>query len=132
MLISTIVQNVVKSPCLDVTFLETSYLGVFELWLPMIYRTQELCQIVLQILASQWSLSSGTNFTVRDGARVKSREGVDKKMPTRNLLMLCHSNFRSINVKLHSRISRSRTLKKLLLLARPLNPTYLSTPINIP
>ena len=73
MLISTIVQNVVKSPCLDVTFLETSYLGVFELWLPMIYRTQELCQIVLQILASQWSLSSGTNFTVRDGARVKSR-----------------------------------------------------------
>ena len=50
MLIVTIVQNFVKWPYLEVTFLETSYFSVFGLCRPMIYRPDELFQIYLQIL----------------------------------------------------------------------------------
>ena len=50
MLILTIVQKFVKLPYLEVTFLETSYLSVFGLCRPIIYRPDELFQNFLQIL----------------------------------------------------------------------------------
>ena len=50
MLILTIVQSFVKLPYLEVIFLETSYLSVFGLCIPIIYRPDELFQIFLQIL----------------------------------------------------------------------------------
>ena len=50
MLIVTIVQNFVKLPYLEVTFLETSYFGVLGLCRPMIYRPDDLFQFFLQIL----------------------------------------------------------------------------------
>ena len=49
-LVLTVVQNFVNLPYLELTFLETSYLSVFGLNRPMIYRPDELCNIFLQIL----------------------------------------------------------------------------------
>ena len=50
MLIVTIVQNFVKLPYLEVTFLETSYLIVLGFCRPIIYRPDDLFQIFLRIL----------------------------------------------------------------------------------
>ena len=44
----TIVQNFVKLPYLEVTFLETSYLSVFELYRPIIYRP-DWQEVVLRV-----------------------------------------------------------------------------------
>ena len=49
MLVLTRVQNFVKLPYLELTFLETSYLSVFELCRPIIYRPDDLFYF-LQIL----------------------------------------------------------------------------------
>ena len=50
MLILTLVQKFVKLPYLEVTFLEVSYLSVFELCRRIIYRPDELFQNFLQLL----------------------------------------------------------------------------------
>ena len=64
MLILTIVQNCVKLPHLEVTFLETSYLSVFGLFRPMIYRLDDLFQFFCRFCISSWSLTSGKSFIV--------------------------------------------------------------------
>ena len=53
MLIVTIVQNFVKLPYLEVTFLETSYFSVLGLCRPIIYRPDDLFQILMQTLSSR-------------------------------------------------------------------------------
>ena len=50
MLISTLVQKFVKLPYLETACLGTSYLNVFELFRPIIYRPDELFQKFVQIL----------------------------------------------------------------------------------
>ena len=50
MLILTIVQNFVKLPHLEGTFLKMSYLRVFGLYRPIIYRPDDLFQIFVRIL----------------------------------------------------------------------------------
>ena len=50
MFILTIVQRFVELPYLEITFLETSYLRIFELCRPIIYRPDELFQKFLQFV----------------------------------------------------------------------------------
>ena len=50
MLILTIVQNFVKLPHLEGTFLKTSYLSVFGLCRPIIYRPDDIFEMCLHIL----------------------------------------------------------------------------------
>ena len=50
MLILTMAQNFVKLPYLANTFLETSYLSVFGLCGPIIYRPGALCQTFFWVL----------------------------------------------------------------------------------
>ena len=61
MLMLTIVQNFVKLPHLEVTFLETRYLSVFGLCKPIIYITDELSKILLQTLYLPMILTSSRN-----------------------------------------------------------------------
>ena len=49
-LILTIVENFVLLPYLEVTFVETSYLSVFGVFRPIIYRPDELFNIIMRIL----------------------------------------------------------------------------------
>ena len=57
-------QNFFKLPYLEVTFLETSYLCVFRLFRPIIYRPDELFHFFCRFCISPWRLTSGKNFMV--------------------------------------------------------------------
>ena len=62
--ILTIVQNFVKLPYLEVTFLETSYLRILGITRSIIYRHDELFQNFCRFCISPWILTSGKNFMV--------------------------------------------------------------------
>ena len=64
MLIVIIVQNFVKLPDLEVTFLETSYFSVLGLYRPIIYIPDDLFQNFCRFCISPWRLTSGKNFMV--------------------------------------------------------------------
>ena len=91
MLILTIVQNYVKLPYLEVTFSETSYLTIFGLSKPIIYRPDEVFQIFCRSCISPWSSTSGKHsvFLVRIRLVIYVRENISCSRKIEPPLLLC-------------------------------------------
>ena len=62
--ILTIVQNLAKLPYLEITFLETSYLSVFGLSRPIVYRPDNYFEFFCRFCISLWCLTSGKKIMV--------------------------------------------------------------------